>query len=95
MLEQDQNWIKGIHSGKFATQNIAGTLEGDTLKIKSQEGDVENRINFTFTGKVTGDSITGSVYMVEYGTARFSAGRYATKEEHNPIFVPAGPPLST
>ncbi|HLA60158.1 MAG TPA: aminotransferase class V-fold PLP-dependent enzyme, partial [Puia sp.] len=57
ILEQDQNWIQGIHSGKFATQNIAGTLEGDMIKIKSQEGEVENRINFTFTGKVTGDSI--------------------------------------
>jgi D-glucosaminate-6-phosphate ammonia-lyase len=95
ILEQDQNWIQGIHSGKFATQNIAGTLEGDVIKIKSQEGEVENRINFTFTGKVTGDSMNGSVYMVEYGTVRFSASRYSYKEEHIPIFVPAGPPLST
>jgi hypothetical protein len=63
--------------------------------MKSQEGDVENRINFTFTGKVSGDSISGSVYMVEYGTVRFTASRYTYKEEHNPIFVPAGPPLST
>ena len=95
ILEQDQNWIQGIHSGKFATQNISGTLEGDIIKIKSQEGEVENRINFTFTGKVTGDSMNGSVYMVEYGAVRFSAGRYSYQEEHNPIFVPAGPPLST
>ena len=95
ILEQDQNWIQGIHSGKFATQNIAGTLEGDMIKIKSQEGEVENRISFTFTGKVTGDSISGSVYMVEYGTVRFSASRYVYKEERHPIFVPAGPPLST
>jgi hypothetical protein len=65
------------------------------LKIKSQEGEVENRINFTFTGKVTGDLMNGSVYMVEYGTVRFSASRFSNKEEHNPIFVPAGPPLST
>jgi len=95
ILEQNQNWIQGIHSGKFATQNITGTMEGDMIKIKSQEGETENRINFTFTGKVTGDSINGSVYMVEYGTVRFSASRYSYKEEHNPIFVPAGPPLST
>jgi D-glucosaminate-6-phosphate ammonia-lyase len=95
ILEQDQNWIQGIHSSKFASQNIAGTMEGDMIKIKSQEGEIENRINFTFTGKVTGDSINGSVYMVEYGTVRFSASRYSYKEEHSPIFVPAGPPLST
>jgi seryl-tRNA(Sec) selenium transferase len=95
VLEQNENWIQGIHSGKFATQNIAGTMEGDMIKIKSQEGEIENRINYTFTGKVSGDSITGSVYMVEYGTVRFSANRYLYKEEHHPIFVPAGPPLST
>jgi seryl-tRNA(Sec) selenium transferase len=95
VLEQNENWIQGIHSGKFATQNIAGTMEGDTIKIKSQEGEIENRINYTFTGKLSGDSITGSVYMVEYGTVRFSASRYLYKEDHHPIFVPAGPPLST
>ncbi|MDP4131591.1 MAG: PLP-dependent transferase, partial [Bacteroidota bacterium] len=95
MLEQNENWIQGIHSGKFSTQNIAGTIDGDQIQIKSQEGDVENRINFTFTGKLSGDSISGSVYMVEYGTVRFVASRYSYKEEHHPIFVPAGPPLST
>jgi D-glucosaminate-6-phosphate ammonia-lyase len=95
VLEQNGNWISGIHSGKFATQNIAGTMEGDLIKIKTQEGEIENRINYTFTGKVSGDSITGTVYMVEYGTVTFSANRYLQKDEHNPIFVPAGPPLST
>ena len=102
VLEQNDNWIQGIHSGRFATQNIAGTMEGNIIKIKSQEGEVENRINFTFTGTVSpgnsgksGDTISGSVYMVEYGTVIFTASRYSYKEEHNPIFVPAGPPLST
>lgn len=95
VLEQTENWIQGIQSGKFATQNIAGTMEGDQIKVKSQEGNEENRINFIFTGQVSGDSISGSVYMVEYGTVRFTASRYAYKEEHHPIFVPAGPPIST
>ena len=95
VLEQNENWVQGIHSGTFSTQNIAGTIDGDQIQMKSQEGDVENRINFTFTGKVSGDSISGSVYMVEYGTVRFTASRYTYKDEHNPIFVPAGPPLST
>jgi hypothetical protein len=77
-------------------------MEGDLIKIKSQEGNVENRINFTFTGKVSlstekvsGGSISGTVYMVEYGTALFTASIFSYKEEHGPIFVPAGPPLST
>ena len=95
VLEQNGNWIQGLHSGSFATQDIAGTMEGDRLQIKTQEGAVENRINFTFTGKVSGDTMEGTVYMVEYGTAKFRATRFVSKEEHFPIFVPGGPPLST
>jgi D-glucosaminate-6-phosphate ammonia-lyase len=95
VLEENGNWIQGVHAGKFSTQNIAGTMEGDQLQVKTQEGNVENRINFTFTGQVSKDSIEGTVYMVEYGKAAFKASRYKYKEEHIPIFVPAGPPLST
>ena len=87
--------VEGIHSGAFATQNIIGTMEGATIKMKSSEGEVADRINFIFTGEVTGDDITGSVYMVEYGTVPFTASRYVYKDEHIPIFVPGGPPLST
>ena len=95
VLQQNENLIEGIHTGTFATQNISGTMEGDQIKIKSIEGETADRINFIFTGKVSGDTITGSVYMVEYGTARFTASRYFYKDEHSPIYVPGGPPLST
>lgn len=95
VLEQNGNWIQGIHSGTFATQDIAGTLEGDQLQIKSQEGNVENRVNFTFTGQVSGDVVSGTVYMVEYGTAKFSGRRHTYQQGKTPIFVPSGPPLST
>jgi len=95
VLQQNGNFVEGIHSGVFATQNIFGTMEGTTIKMKSTEGDVANRINFIFTGEVAGDTIKGSVYMVEYGTVPFTASRYMYKDEHIPIFVPGGPPLST
>ena len=95
VLQQNGNSVEGIHSGAFATQNIFGTIEGTKIKMKTTEGEVADRINFIFTGEVTGDAITGSVYMVEYGTVRFTASRYLYKNEHMPIFVPGGPPLST
>jgi D-glucosaminate-6-phosphate ammonia-lyase len=95
VLQQNGNNVEGIHSGAFATQNIIGTMEGNSVKMKSTEGEVADRINFIFTGELSGDTITGSVYMVEYGTVRFTATRYLYKDEHIPIFVPGGPPLST
>jgi D-glucosaminate-6-phosphate ammonia-lyase len=95
ILQQNGNSIAGIHSGAFASQNIFGTMEGALIKMKSTEGETADRINFIFTGEVSGDTITGSVYMVEYGTVRFTASRYLYKDEHIPIFVPGGPPLST
>jgi seryl-tRNA(Sec) selenium transferase len=95
VLQQNGNFVEGVHSGAFAIQNIIGTMEGTTIKMKSSEGEVADRINFIFTGEVAGDTIKGSVYMVEYGTVPFTASRYVYKDEHVPIFVPGGPPLST
>jgi len=95
VLQQKGNSVEGIHSGAFVTQNIFGTMEGTVIKMKTTEGEVADRVNFIFTGDVNGDVITGSVYMVEYGTVRFTASRYLYKNEHMPIFVPGGPPLST
>jgi hypothetical protein len=61
VLQQNGNSVEGIRSGAFATQNIFGTMEGTKIKMKTTEGEVADRINFIFTGEVSGDVITGSV----------------------------------
>ena len=94
-LEQDGNWIQGIHAGSFSVQNIVGTIEGSEVKLRDNNRPPGDNLSLTFTGVVNGDSINGDIYMVEYGTAKFTATRYKYKEGRNPISVPGGPPLAT
>jgi len=95
MLEQDGNWLQGLHKSTFSTQNISGTISGDDVKLRSPEVMPGDHISFTYSGSVSGDSISGSIYLVEYGTAKFIAKRYKYPESHKEITVPGGPPLAT
>ena len=94
-LEQDENWIQGVHTGTFSTQNILGTIEEDEIRLRNNDNPTGDHLSFSFTGKLASDVITGSVYLVEYGTAKFTATRYKYQELRSPINVPGGPPLAT
>ncbi|MGN6248706.1 MAG: hypothetical protein ACTHNG_10125, partial [Ginsengibacter sp.] len=54
-----------------------------------------DRITFTYTGDLSGDTMSGSIYMVEYGTAKFTAKRSSVRGDRKAITVPGGPPLAT
>jgi hypothetical protein len=94
-LEQDGNWIEGAHKGEFTVRDMRGTIEGDTVKLRSVDRHPADSITFTFTGKLSGDTMTGSIYMGEYRTAKFTAKRNTTQSPHEKITVPGGPPLAT
>ncbi len=94
-LEQDGNWIRGSHKGDFSVRELTGTIEGDSVKLKSVDRHPADSITFIFSGAVSGDSITGSIYMGEYRTANFTAKRTSYKRKKEKITVPGGPPLAT
>jgi D-glucosaminate-6-phosphate ammonia-lyase len=94
-LEQDGNWLQGVHTGTFSTQNIVGSIEGDVMRVRSSDNPPGDRLAFTFTGNVSNDTISGTIYLVEYGTAKFTATRYKYQENRVPLTVPGGPPLAT
>jgi D-glucosaminate-6-phosphate ammonia-lyase len=94
-IEQDGNWIQGSHKGEFTVRDMRGTIEGDVVKLRSVDRHPADSITFTFTGALSGDMITGSIYMGEYRTAKFVAKRNTTKSPHEKIVVPGGPPLAT
>ncbi|MBZ5859319.1 aminotransferase class V-fold PLP-dependent enzyme [Flavihumibacter profundi] len=94
-LEQDGNWLQGIHQGDFSTREIKGSLEGDAIKLKSVVRQPADFVTFIFTGKASADKITGDIYMGEYRTATFTAVRINKKPPHEQIMVPGGPPLAT
>ena len=95
MIEQDGNWIQGTHKGDMDTKNMVGTIDGDEVKIKSTIPIVGNIIIYLFSGKVSGDTISGDIHMGEYLTAKFTAKRNKTKLPRQKVMIPGGQPLAT
>jgi len=94
-LEQDGNWLTGMHKGDFSVRDISGSLEGSKIKLRSIDVHTGDHIPFIFTGTLSGESITGDIFMGEYRTATFKAERHVAKIRREPIMVPGGPPLAT
>ncbi|MEO5997504.1 MAG: hypothetical protein ABIN89_12265, partial [Chitinophagaceae bacterium] len=94
-LEQDKNWIKGSHKGDFSVRELTGSIEGNLVKLRSVDRRPGDSITFIFSGTISGNSISGSIYMGEYRTAKFTAERSSYKLKQQDIMVPGGPPLAT
>jgi L-seryl-tRNA(Ser) seleniumtransferase len=75
-LRQRGNEIDGAHQGDFVTREARGTIDGDSVQIRSNYPESHgDALNFTFSGKLTGDTIEGDLDMGEYLKARFTAKR--------------------
>jgi L-seryl-tRNA(Ser) seleniumtransferase len=75
-LTQKGNDIGGFHRGEFITREVTGTIDGDTVRIRSAFGEQHgDAINLTFNGKVTGNQIGGALDMGEYLGATWTATR--------------------
>jgi D-glucosaminate-6-phosphate ammonia-lyase len=94
-IEQDGNWIQGSHKGDFSLREMAGTIEGDNVKLSSSERLVADNVPFIFSGTLSGDTITGQIYMGEYINAKFTAKRNTYKGKRRLIRYPKGQPLAT
>jgi L-seryl-tRNA(Ser) seleniumtransferase len=79
-LRQHDNDVDGAHRGDFVTRDVTGTIDGDTVRLRSalteQTGDA---VSYTFTGKVTGDEMAGTLDMGEYLSGRWTAKRRASR----------------
>ena len=49
-LQQTGNWVEGTHQSEYSSQPIAGTVEGDEIKLRSQVQAPGDRIPFLFAG---------------------------------------------
>ena len=93
-LEQDGNRLQGSHKGEFSVRDIFGTIDGDQVKLQSNERIPGDVISFTFAGTLAGDTLSGPVYMGEYLNAKFTAKRHAYPATRGNIVIPGGPPLA-
>ena len=94
-IEQDGNWLTGNHKGEFTLRDLAGTIEGDELVMRSVERMPGDHVTFLFTGKIVNGTISGDIYLGEYRTAKFTASKYKYRDKRERIMVPGGPPLAT
>ena len=80
-LRQRGNEIDGAHRGDFVSRDLMGTIEGDTVKLRSNYGESHgDALNYSFAGKVTGDQMAGTLVMGEYLGARWTARRRVPRE---------------
>ncbi|QRR01122.1 aminotransferase class V-fold PLP-dependent enzyme [Dyadobacter sandarakinus] len=95
IIEQDGNWLSGTHKGELSVRELQGTVEGNEFKMRSVDRHPADWITFLFSGTVKDDTMTGSIYMGEYMTAKFTAKRYKFEMKREKIMIPSGPPLAT
>ena len=93
--QQDTNWLKGSHKSTFTTNELEGTIEGNEVKFRSASKLLADNVPFTFSGTVTGDTMSGNIHHGEYLTSKFSAKKYIQPSSRQKIVVPTGPPLSS
>lgn len=75
-LMQKESRLSGSHQGDFVSRDLSGTIDGDAVRIASDYAESHgDSLSYTFSGKVTGDEISGSLELGEYRSARFSAKR--------------------
>jgi L-seryl-tRNA(Ser) seleniumtransferase len=79
-LTQRGSELGGFHQGEFMTREITGTIDGENVRIRSAYGEQHgDSVNLTFTGKVAGDEMSGTLDMGEYLGATWSATRRAAR----------------
>jgi L-seryl-tRNA(Ser) seleniumtransferase len=75
-LTQKGNDLGGFHQGEFMTREITGTIDGDSVRIRSAYGEQHgDSVNLTFVGKVSNDQMSGPLDMGEYLGATWTATR--------------------
>jgi L-seryl-tRNA(Ser) seleniumtransferase len=75
-LRQQEDRLEGIHQGNFLTRDISGTIAGDTVTLASivteRHGDA---LTYRFSGKVSGETMAGTLDLGEYLRATWTARR--------------------
>jgi L-seryl-tRNA(Ser) seleniumtransferase len=77
-LLQNGNRLTGSHQADFATRDISGTINGETVTLSSNLAPRGDSIGFRFNGKLTGDTMSGALDMGEYLDATWTARRRGT-----------------
>jgi DNA-binding transcriptional regulator of glucitol operon len=74
-LQQAGGVLTGTHKGEIYQGMMTGTVRANTLEIRSHMPVSGSSIEWRFKGMASGNALSGSVDMGEYGPATWTATR--------------------
>ena len=90
--QQEGNYFSGVHKSDFSEREISGTIEGNEINMQSTWLIPGNRIQTTFKGIISGETVSGDIDMQEFLSAKFSAKRVKSEIVKKPVVFPKGRP---
>ncbi len=75
-IEQSGNQLAGTHFGENVRGDVAGTISGSTVKLRSRQRYEGTVLDYRFEGEVKDNRIEGTVNLGEYGKARWTATKH-------------------
>lgn len=74
-FEQKGQKLTGRYSGQLGEADVAGTVKGDDMEFRfTVKGDL-GELTATYSGKISGDSISGKTEYGQLGSGTFTAKR--------------------
>jgi seryl-tRNA(Sec) selenium transferase len=75
VLRQQDRTVEGEQHGEIFSAALHGRIEGKDVTLRSMMRPSSYYLPYVFTGKCTGNTLSGDVTMGEYGSGRFVATR--------------------
>ncbi len=73
VITQEGDKLTGTYKGTRLEGPLSGRVSGDTVELYGRLRNESTDVTFHYTGKVAGETISGTVDMGEYWTAAFTA----------------------
>ena len=74
-LTAKENRITGSHTGWAVQGDLSGRKNGDKVELRSSLPAESARLSYFFQGTAAAGTMSGTVNLGEYGTARWRARR--------------------
>lgn len=75
-IEQDGGRLVGTHRGEWVRGDLAGSVAANQVRFRSSHKIEGTRLSYDFNGTFDGGTMSGTVDLGEYGTARWTAQRH-------------------
>ena len=75
LLEQQEGGVTGVHQGAHYNGNLTGKVHAQQVSFHSVMPVGGNEIHYVFSGTASGDAMSGTVTLGEYGHAEWTATR--------------------